>query len=326
MTSESNDYIVRFTKNVHDYTRTSENVDAFLGLNTTNRIPAIIVRTCKDKYDVNNRVLFHKYITKEFAKVEFNDSNRTCSLSYQDGYSRSISYKSLIEFDSNSSSAYTTFKESFEKLLNTKSESQYYDSGRLRYVGEVLELEDEESSYNGNGVLYYDYCSNSKKFSGEFEDGEFDGAGEFYNQEGNIKIIANNISNGLPVQKGKLHINFQSREEVIDIDFSKLWDTLCINDKRLQRKFASSNNFVNETARLYWGHSDKSMDDVIFEEKSVTQQNVEIWNQLKDLSDEMQKMKLEAKRESLSRKTADKITVGFVLLGIILNLVVILSN
>jgi hypothetical protein len=326
MAHETNDYIVKFTKNVHDYTRTSEKFDAFLGLNSTNSIPTIVIRTCKDKFDVNNKILFHKYITKEFAKVEFNDSNRSCSLSYQDGYSRSISYKSLIEFDDNSSSAYSTFKESFEKLLNTKSESQYFDSGRLRYVGEVLELEDEENSYNGNGVLYYNTCSNSKKFIGEFEDGEFDGAGEFYNDDGNIKIVANNISNGIPVQKGKLHINFQSREEVVEIDFSRLWDTLCIKDKRHQRKIVASDNFVNETARLYWGNSDKSMDDVVFEEKSTSQQNVEIWNQLKEISNEINKTRLEAKTESQSRKVADRITICFVMFSILLNFILLFSK
>ena len=318
MTSESNDYIIKFTKNVHDYSRTSEKVDAFLELNTNNSIPTIAVRTHKDKFDVNNRLLFHKYITKEFAKVEFNDSNRTCTLSYRDGYSRSISYKSLVEFDDNSSSAYTTFKESFEKLLNTKSESQYHDSGRLRYVGEVLELEDEENSYNGNGTLYFDSQNNSKKYTGEFEDGEFDGAGEFFSNDGNIKIVANNISNGIPVQKGKLHINFQSREEIVDIDFSKLWQSIGIKDKRKQRSYVSSDGFVNNIAKIYWGQSDKTMEDVIFEEKSTSQQNIEIWNQMKNLNDEIKQLRFEMQKEAQSRKVASQFIIMSVFVGLVL--------
>ena len=326
MALETNDYIVKFTKNIHDYTRTTEKFDAFLELNSTNDIPTIVIRTCKDKFDFNNRILFHKHITKEFAKVEFNDSNRSCCLSYQDGYSRSISYKSMIDFDDNSSSAYSTFKDAFEKLLNTKSESQYFDSGRLRYVGEVLELQDEENSYNGKGVLYYNTCSNVKKFVGQFEDGEFDGAGEFFNEDGNIKIIALNISNGVPVQKGKLHINFQSREEIVVIDFSNLWEILCIKDKRSLRKFVASDDFVNKTARLYWGNSDKSMDDVVFEEKSVSQQNVLFWNKLKEMTSEINEVRLDIRTQAKSRMLIDEIIICFVLLSTILNFITLLSK
>lgn len=325
MTSESNDYIIKFTKNVHDYSQTSEKVDAFLELNVANSTPAVVIRTHKNRFDNANKILFHKYITKEFAKVEFNDSNRRCTLSYRDGYSRSISYKSLVEFDDNSSSAYSTFKESFEKLLNTKSESQYYDSGRLRYVGEVIEIENEESTYEGKGSLYYNSQNNTKKYVGEFEDGEFDGAGEFYNNEGSVKIVSNNISNGITVQKGKLHINFQSREEIVDIDFTKLWETLGIKDKRKQREKVSSSDFVNSIAKIYWGKSDKTMEDVIFEEKTTSQQNIEIRNQIKALNKDIVRMNLEIKIENQSRKVADQLIFGAVLLGIVLNMVAVFT-
>ena len=49
---------------------------------------------------------------------------------------------------------------------------------------------------NGDGTLYHNTLSQSVKYSGEFEDGKFDGAGAFYSKDGNLKITANNISNG----------------------------------------------------------------------------------------------------------------------------------
>ena len=48
------------------------------------------------------------------AEVNFDDRNRTCLLNYKDGYSRSVDYRSMIEFDENSQSAYKTFKSSFD--------------------------------------------------------------------------------------------------------------------------------------------------------------------------------------------------------------------
>ena len=64
--------------------------------------PTISVRTHQDSNDTNNIQLLYKFITSNFATVNFNDDNKVCSINYSDGYSRSISYKSLVEFDDNS--------------------------------------------------------------------------------------------------------------------------------------------------------------------------------------------------------------------------------
>jgi hypothetical protein len=40
------------------------------------------------------------------------------------------------------------------------------------------------------------------------------GAGVFFNAAGTISLKANNISNGIPTQKGKLEINFKTRKEL----------------------------------------------------------------------------------------------------------------
>lgn len=324
MTSEVNDYIVKFVKDAVDFSQTSEKVDGFLKLSTTNNsVPVLHVRSHKDERDIDNHTLLYKFITKNFAEVNFDDRNRTCLLNYKDGYSRSVDYRSMIEFDENSQSAYKTFKSSFETLLNTKSETQYYASGRIRYIGEVIEIEDEEGDYNGNGTIYYDSYSNSRKYKGEFEEGEYDGSGIFYNQNSNIKILANNISNGIPNQKGKLYINFKSREEIIDFEFTDLWSKLEMADKKKQRMFVSSDKFVDKVSELYWGNFNKSMDDVIFEEKSSGNQNIELRNRIIELQTKILEMEQKSKNSEKSYKVAGQFFVVLIFINIVLNLIAI---
>jgi len=318
----SNDYIVKFSKgNTYAFSQSSEKHDAFLSVNSTSKPATMSVRTKKEGSDFNNKYLFHKYLTKDFAKVEFNTDGEIsgrCIIYYQDGFSRSVNYKAVIEFDKNSSSAYKDFKEKFENLLNTKFETQYYDSGKIRYIGEVLQVEDEENSYQGTGTLYYDNHYNSKKYQGEFEDGEYDGAGEFYNFDSKIKIVANNISNGIPIQQGKLLINYKSREEIIDLDFSELWESLKITDKRKKRQFVSSDHFVACIARVHWGESEQSVEELIFEEKSIDEKSTELWYQLNGLRDEVDN--LNQKTEKLVKLNEDN---GQFLIGAMLSILLV---
>ena len=62
------------------------------------------------------------------------------------------------------------------------------------------------------------------------------------------------------------------------------------------------------------------MEDVIFEEKSTSQQNIEIWNQMKNLNDEIKQLRFEMQKEAQSRKVASQFIIMSVFVGLVLNL------
>jgi hypothetical protein len=286
----STEYIVKFSRNIENYLGTSDPVDGFVKLtplNDTLRVPTISVRTCKESTNKDNISLLFKFITSNFAKVEFNDDRNICSMTYKDGYSRSLDYTSEIIFDSSSSSAYTTFKTEFKKLLNSKKETEYYNSGQVKYVGDILTDEDEQK-YHGDGTIYYDSYYNRPQYVGEFEDNMFDGSGKFYNYDNNIMLEANNISSGIPVQKGNIYINFRHHLEVIHVDFDELWLKFELKDRHDKREFVKSTNFVNMIASSYLENSDKKMDQLIFEDRSTSDQNIAIWKDIQLIREELQ--------------------------------------
>ena len=318
----STEYIVKFSKNVGNMFSPSEKVDGFVELSSANentRVPTISVRTCKKSSDENNISLLYKFITSNFANVSFDDDNKICSLLYKDGYSRSLDYESKIEFDSSSSSAYSTFKNEFEKLLNCKKETEYYDSGRVKYIGDV-QTDDDEKSYQGEGTLYYDSYYNRIKYSGEFDDNQYDGAGKFYNYDNNVVLVANNISNGIPVQKGKLHVNFRHRQEMIDVDFDELWFKFELTDKSQKRKFANSDNFVNMIAASYLDKTDKKMSQLIFEDRPPLEQNVAIWSDLQEVRKELMVIRNDINVNMTNMVTVTKALTSVLLFSLLVNL------
>ena len=324
----STEYIVKFSKNIENYFGTSEPVDGFVELNPANdtsRVPTISVRTCKESTNKDNISLLFKFITSNFAEVNFDDDKNVCSMTYKDGYSRSLDYKSEIKFDSSSSSAYTAFKTEFVKLLNSKKETEYYNSGRVKYVGDTL-VEDGETTYHGNGTIYYDSYYNRLLYEGEFEDNMFDGSGKFYNYDNNIMLEANNISNGIPVQKGKLHINFRHRQEVIDVDFDELWLKFNLKDRHDKRDFVKSTNFVNMVTSSYLENSDKNMNQLIFEDRSTSEQNLAIWKDIQLIGEELQIIKNDTNINMNNLVQVGKGLTSIMILILLLNISVLYFN
>ena len=68
------------------------------------------------------------------------------------------------------------------------------------------------------------------------------------------------------------------------------------------------------------------MDDVVFEEKSVSQQNVLFWNKLKEMTSEINEVRLDIRTQAKSRMLIDEIIICFVLLSTILNFITLLSK
>lgn len=279
----SNQYIVKFIKDTR-YPDSTTN-DGFLELISDKGCPTILIRTCKDSSDPKNENLLNMYVSKNMGKIVFDDDSLICSIN-----NLFKSYK--IIFDSSSSSAYTDFKNNFEVSLNSKFDTEYYPkSGRLMYVGEILykeqENEDKTKSQtivaNGSGTLYYDKPGQKIKYYGEFADGNFDGAGKFYSLDGKVVLIANNISNGIPVQKGKLDINFGNKKEIVEIKFTQLWEILGISSKDSIRNCVTSHDFIDSVLQVYWNNKEITIEQAKFKDLPIEDKNLLLFNEIKDL-------------------------------------------
>lgn len=314
----STQYIIKFSKLVNE---TSEDYDGFLELVPSKGFmaPIINIRTCKDQNDSDNISLLNKFITNNFGTLVFNDEDRTCQIEYKDGYMNYLSYKSLIKFDESSSSAYSEFRKNLEELVNTSNQTIYYPNGLVKYIGEVVTNEGT-TSYNGKGTLYYNDFKNMIKYTGEFEDGYYDGSGTFYNNDSTVSIHCNNISSGLPVMKGVLKMNFKGRQQEKEVVFSELWDKFKIKEKHEKREFVASDSFVNDVASTFFTKSDKPLRQLTFEESSVEEQNVELWKSINQLQNVTIKKELENMRQMSNMTNALKTFSFLLFVNIVLTL------
>jgi hypothetical protein len=291
----SNQYIVKFIKDA-SYSESST-YDGFLELISDNGCPTILIRTCKNSSDPKNENLLNLYVSKNMGKINFDQENLTCTINTHFKYYRII-------FDSSSSSAFSDFKTNFDISLNSKFDTEYYPkSGYLKYVGEVLYKNIDRSIVaNGSGTLYYDKPGQKIRYQGEFSEGNFDGAGKFYSLDGKIVLTANNISNGVPVQKGKLEINF-GKQEVLEIKFSELWTKLNLNHKEYVKKFVLSNEFIDDILINFWDNKEVTIDEAKFKYLPDEDRQLVLYNEIKDLKKYMEdtrKIVLKENKENFS--------------------------
>ncbi len=292
-------YIVKFCKNI-ETVEPAEDGYVELKANPSGH-NLIEVRTKKDPTDASNYTLFHKFITKNFATVTFDDISLECFLEYKDYNRTAGETKSVIKFDKSSSSAFALFKKNFTEMLNTQIETIYYPSGRVWYIGQVLHIEEAgklvDRVAHGTGTWYYDGIGSRVKYQGEWENGKFDGAGEFYSYDGKMLITANNISSGIPVGKAKLSIGFNKTSEIIEINFTEFFDKLNMN-KLDKVNFVRTDNFVKTVAQHYW-KTGEPIERVIFRDQSVEDKHVELWNKINELTEQVEKLSIENKTQSV---------------------------
>lgn len=311
-------YIIQYDKNVESSEQDSV-VEGIVELYTNKYgSDTIQVRTQSDSNNENNKFLLTSHISSNFAKVLFDDELSECMLDFSNrDYSK---YKSKIKFDKSSSSAYTNFKNNLTKMINTKNETNYYSNGRVWYIGEVLYEKDDKDLIknriaNGKGTLYYNGAKPQAKYKGEFENGEFDGAGEFYSYDGKLSIRSNNISSGLPIDTGFLNINFNNNPEIIKIDFSEVFKKLNL-DKKSARDFVKSTDFVKDVTKLYWQNTEP-IEKSIFRDHSTEDKHVEVWNQIQNLEnkiDQLTKLNQQVAKEYLYQT---KLFIGYATLTIV---------
>jgi hypothetical protein len=120
-----------------------------------------------------------------------------------------------IRFDTRSSAAEKNFLTEFNKLRKAVQFIESYPSGNKKIEG--MKTDD---GYNGYCIEYYDNVNSPIKYMGEFEDGEYDGVGEFFSEDSNIRLICGTICNGVPNGHGKLIIG--KNKIVQNVDMKKI--------------------------------------------------------------------------------------------------------
>jgi hypothetical protein len=263
----SNQYIIKFSNNKY-----AESIDALAEINKTMyNVPILNVKSSD-----NNTSLLNQFITNSISEVNFDNTKMEFNFN---------SFK--IIFDKNSSSAYSQFKKELINMINTKFETEYYESGNIYYIGEVLSILNEETIRrvpHGEGFMYYDSPDNKIKYSGEFEDGKFDGAGIFYNRTGNITLKANNITKNIPQQKGKLDVKFKSKNETFDVNFFEIWEDINVLDDKSISELVMSDDFIDRLTDFFCDYDDDTFDNLQFECKSTDEKLVEIRKQLLEIT------------------------------------------
>lgn len=122
-----------------------------------------------------------------------------------------------IRFDARSSVAEKNFMDEFNKLRKVVQFVERYPSGNKKIEG--MKTDD---GYNGYCIEYYDRIDSPIKYMGEFEDGEYDGSGEFFSNDSNIRLVCNNICNGIPNGYGRLIIGRNKVVHNVDMKTVKI--------------------------------------------------------------------------------------------------------
>ena len=144
--------------------------------------------------DLYHEKLYSDFITNNF-NFEYNEEKKT--IKFFNRNSNSWGVKNWgVKFDVNSTQALESLHSDLIKYKNMNHKVTYYDSGRIKFSGQISE--ESEDSFFGEGKEYYDNESNSVKYNGSFEDNQYDGKGTWYSEDGNILIHSKTICNGQP--------------------------------------------------------------------------------------------------------------------------------
>lgn len=123
-----------------------------------------------------------------------------------------------IRFDPRSSASENNFYTEFSKIKSKYQSVDYYPSGNIRLEGMKT-----SKGFTGTCIEYFDSKIPRIKYLGEFEDDIYDGEGEFFSQDCNIRLLCKNICAGKPNGIGRLVIGRNhDRRDINMKDFSHL--------------------------------------------------------------------------------------------------------
>ena len=110
---------------------------------------------------------------------------------------------------------------------------------------------------------------------------------------------------------------------MIDIIFSELWIKLDVDDKLGQRQLVKSDEFVNVVTSSYLNKTDKNINLLMFEDKSPSEQNIELWNNLQKARREIHMIRNDINVNMNNIVSVTKTLTSFVVFNLLLNFVVI---
>lgn len=169
-------------------------------------------------YEFNNDATFHVYDDGKF-KINNEKGDTLIESTFIDGCAYVLSNvktvgrtfdveivtsagKFGIRFDKSSSASHNKFMDEYNKIKSKRVATTRHPSGKVKLEG----FKDDEEEYTGMCVEYYDNYRNTVKYIGEFEDGDYDGSGEFFSSCGTLRLVVNNICSGVPNGVGKLFV------------------------------------------------------------------------------------------------------------------------
>jgi hypothetical protein len=171
-----------------------------------------------------------------------------------------------ISFDQRSAAAEDNFYTEYTKLRTKYQSVEYYESKRIKMEGNKI-----NNQYEGFCVEYYDLPDSPIKYVGEFENGKYDGSGDFFSSDGYIRLICGNICAGKPNRIGRLIIGKNRDEKYITmLDFKHL--------------NPSDPNYTNDILKQLDPEYDDLMALLKFESMSLDERTLYLFKELQKLS------------------------------------------
>lgn len=176
---------------------TTKQIDNNLSKTMIQPLHYIRVNVIKDNFSIISRK-HHKIASMYNANMH----NATCGETNELVFEYEFQYegnKFGICFDQRSAAAECNFYTEYTKLRSKYQSTEHYASKRIKMEGNKI-----NNQYDGFCVEYYDLPGSPIKYMGQFENGKYDGDGEFFSSDGNIRLSCNNICAGKPNRIGRL--------------------------------------------------------------------------------------------------------------------------
>lgn len=200
----------------------------------------ISVNVINDNFSIISRERQNIASLHNLSRSNASQLNRDLTIDYE---MRFENHRFGIRFDSRSSASEANFFNEFTKLRTKCKFTERYPSGNIKIEGTKT-----NSGYNGFCIEYYDKEGSPIKYMGEYEDGKYDGEGEFFSADGNIRISCKNICSGKPNGVGRLVVG---RNRVTkDIDMKDYADIKSIDPKYTNTIYARIEPMYDELMEL----------------------------------------------------------------------------
>ncbi len=198
-------------------TSSISNTSCISNTSSISNTPYVKVNVIKDNFAIISRErhnIASLYNTLTITSTS-SSSRGSLTIDYEMRYNE---HKFGIRFDSSSTASERIFFDEYTKLRSKYQFTERYPSGNIKVEGTKT-----ASGYDGLCVEYYDKTGSPIKYIGEYERGKYDGEGEFFSSDGNIRLCCKNINAGKPNGTGRLVVGRNRHVEYIQMkEFSDL--------------------------------------------------------------------------------------------------------